>query len=276
MIASLSEVLPAALARGYAVPGLVVLGWEDALAFTRAGAATQSPVILQAGPGCRRHMPVQILGSMFCHLAEHVDVPIVAHLDHSTDLSECVAAIDAGFSSVMFDGSRLPLAENIRLTREVVNMAHARGVSVEGEVGFVGYDSGEASARTSPEEARTFAEQTGVDAMAVSIGNVHLQEAPKAEIDLEALRAIESVTKVPLVLHGASGIPHQMRRRLARESNVCKFNIGTELRQVFGQSLRAGLSAHPERFDRIAILSQVIDPMTQAAAQLLKDLGPQS
>jgi fructose-bisphosphate aldolase, class II len=276
MIATLSDVLPAALKGGYALPGLVVLGWEDAVAFARAAEATQMPVIIQAGPGCRKHTPIPVLGAMFRYLAERSDVPIVAHLDHSTDLGECEEAIDAGFSSVMFDGSRLPLAENIRQTRAVVEMAHARGISVEGEIGFVGYDEGEASARTSPAEARAFAEGTGVDAMAVSVGNVHLQEAPRAEIDLDALRAIEAVTSVPLVLHGASGIPYAMRRQLARGSNVCKFNIGTELRQVFGRALREGLAAQPDRFDRIAILSEVVGPMTLAAQGMIRDLGPQA
>ena len=274
MIATLAEVLAPAMARGGAVPGLVVLGWEDALAFARAGAAEGLPVILQAGPGCRRHTPLPVLGAIFRHLAEVTEVPVVAHLDHSTDIAECAAAIDAGFSSVMFDGSRLPLAENIRQTAEVVRMAHARGVSVEGEVGFVGYAAGEASARTDPGEAALFAAMTGVDAMAVSVGNVHLQESPEAVIDLDRLREIEAAATVPLVLHGASGIPHEMRCRLARCSNVCKFNIGTELRQVFGRALRETLARHPDRFDRIAILSEVTDPMTQAARRLIADLAP--
>ena len=274
MIATLAQVLGPAMARGGAVPGLVVLGWEDALAFTRAGAAEGLPVILQAGPACRRHTPLAVLGAMFRHLAAEAPVPVVAHLDHSTDAAECARAIDAGFSSVMFDGSRLPLDDNIRQTAEVVRMAHARGVSVEGEVGFVGYAAGEASARTDPDEARRFAALTGVDAMAVSVGNVHLQESPAAVIDVDTLRAIEAVTTLPLVLHGASGIPHDVRCRLARGSRVCKLNIGTELRQVFGRSLRDGLARHPGRYDRIAILSEVIDPLTAATRRLLADLAP--
>lgn len=274
MIATLSDVLPKARRERYALPGLVVLGWEDALAFARAGTAEGQAVILQAGPGCRRHTPLPILGAMFGHLARTTDVPVVAHLDHSTDIDECEAAIDAGFSSIMFDGSRLPLEENIARTRAVVEMARARGVSVEGEVGFVGYDDGEASARTSPDEARAFAEGTGVDALAVSVGNVHLQTSAKAQIDLDALAAVEAATDVPLVLHGASGMPQEMREHLAHETAVCKFNVGTELRQVFGQALRKELSAHPQRFDRIEILSEVVEPMTEAARRLIFSLGP--
>jgi fructose-bisphosphate aldolase class II len=272
MIATLADVLTPALAGRRAVAGLVVLGWEDAVAFVRAGCRANLPVILQAGPGCRAHTPIPVLGAMFRYLAEATSVPVVAHLDHSTDINECGAAIEAGFTSVMFDGSRLPLDENIRHTREVVELAHGQGVSVEGEVGFVGYADGEASARTTPEQARAFAGGTGIDAMAVSVGNVHLQTEAKAEIDFDAVRAIEVATDVPLVLHGASGIPSDVRRRLARETSVCKFNVGTELRQVFGGSLRAALGRHPERFDRIAILSETIEPMTAATVQILRDL----
>jgi len=273
VIATLADVLHPALANGHALPGLVVLGWEDAVAFTRAAEAAGQPVILQAGPGCRQHTPLPVLAAMFRHLADTASVPVVAHLDHSTDLAECEAAIRAGFSSVMYDGSRLPLDENIRRTREVVQMAHAGGISVEGEVGFVGYDEGEASARTTPADARAFAEASGVDAMAVSVGNVHLQKRPQAEIDLAALAAIEAVTDIPLVLHGASGIAHAMRRHLAAQTAVCKFNVGTELRQIFGASLRAGLAAHPDRFDRIEILSEVIEPLSEAARGLIADLA---
>ena len=273
MIATLAEVLAPAMAERRAVPGLVVLGWEDAVAFVRAAEAEGLPVILQAGPGCRGHTPLPVLGAMFRHLADAASVPVVAHLDHSRDLDECAAAIDAGFGSVMFDGSRLPLDENVRLTAEVVAMAHGRGVSVEGEVGFVGYDEGEASARTTPEEAHRFAEETGVDAMAVSVGNIHLQQSAEAEIDVDAIRAIEAVTDVPLVLHGASGIPAKTRRWIAGHTAVCKLNVGTELRQVFGRALRAGLDRHPERFDRIEILSEAMGPMTVAARRLIAELG---
>lgn len=272
MIATLADVLRPALAERRAVPGLVVLGWEDAIAFARAGAEAGLPVILQAGPSCRAHTPLPVLGAMFRHLAETTPVPVVAHLDHSTSLEECQAAIKAGFTSVMFDGSRLPLEGNIRRTGEVVYMARAHGVSVEGEVGFVGYAEGEASARTTPEDARAFAEGTGVDALAVSVGNMHLQTEAKAVIDFDAVRAIEAVTEVPLVLHGASGIRSEVRRRLAGETNVCKFNVGTELRKVFGTALRTTLARHPEHFDRNAILKEVIEPMTAATLRIVREL----
>ena len=210
-VATLSDVLRPAIAGRYGVAGLVVLGWEDAQAYVEAAEGLGVPVILQAGPGCRKHMPVPILGKMFRHLAEQARVPVVCHIDHALTVKECVLGIDNGFTSVMIDGSALPIVENIALTKRVVKIAHRAGVSVEGEVGKVGYVSGAASAHTSIEEARLFDLETGVDALAISIGNVHLNTEKTSGINFESLRAIEAVTHSPLVLHGGSGIPLDVR-----------------------------------------------------------------
>ena len=170
----------------------------------------------------------------------------------------------------MFDGSRKPIAENIEMTAKIVEIAKAAGVSVEGEIGFVGYSEGEPSACTLPDEAAHFAAQSGVDAMAISVGNVHLQQQKAAELDLDALRAIEAVTDVPLVIHGGSGVPAKMRNYLAKESKVCKFNIGTELRMAFGQALRTAVNQDAERFDRVSILKETENPVQLAAQQVIR------
>ena len=270
--ATLSDVLQPALRDGHAVAGLVCLGWEDMRAYAMAAEAEGSPVILQAGPGCRAHTPLPVLGAMFAELAGLVSVPVVSHLDHGYTADECRAAIDAGFSSVMFDGSRLPLAENIAQTRAIVEMAHAAGVSCEGEIGFVGYDQGEASQGTDPDEAARFAQETGVDAMAVSVGNVHLQTSAGAGLDQARIAAIEAVTDVPLVIHGGSGVGAAERRDLALNSRICKFNIGTELRQVFGQELRRVLAVDADSFDRVALLKQLEEPICAATRGVLRNL----
>ncbi len=272
-LATLADVLQPALRHGYAVGGLVVLGWEDARAYVAAAEAEGAPVILQAGPGCRAHTPLPVLGAMFRNLAEGASVPVVAHLDHGTTAEECAEAIDCGFTSVMYDGSRKALAQNIEETGAIAAAAHAAGVSCEGEIGFVGYAEGEASARTDPSDAARFAEQTGVDAMAISVGNVHLQQTQAAEIDLDALAAIEAVTDIPLVIHGGSGVPAAMRAHLAATTKICKFNIGTELRMAFGKALRRALADDPDRFDRIAILKEVEGPLCEAARAVLRDMG---
>lgn len=272
-VATLNDVLRPAMAGGYAVAGLVVLGWEDAKAYVEAAEESGLPVILQAGPGCRKHTPVAILGKMFRHLAEQATVPVVCHIDHARTVEECQHGIDHGFSSVMIDGSMLPLAENIALTAWVVSLSKPYGISVEGEVGVVGYSGGAASARTSPDEAAAFERETGVDALAISIGNLHLQTEKQAEIDMEILRAIEAVTTVPLVLHGGSGIPPAVRRLLATGSKVKKFNIGTELRMAFGSALRSALSDRPEEYDRISILTATIPKLQMATKYILEELA---
>ncbi len=272
-VANLVDVLKPAIAGRYAVAGLVVLGWEDARAYVEAAEELGVPVILQAGPGCRKYTPVPILGKMFRHLAEQASVPVVCHIDHALTVEECVLGINNGFTSVMIDGSALPISENIELTSRVVEIAHRAGVSVEGEVGVVGYVSGAASAHTSPEEAQRFDIETGADALAISIGNVHLNTEKTSGIDFESLRAIEAVTRLPLVLHGGSGIPLDLRAKLARESRVKKFNIGTELRMAFGASLRKHLNENPKSFDRNMILGATIEDVKAETMKVLAGLN---
>jgi len=260
-LATLSEVLQPALKGGYAVGGLVCLGWEDMRAYVAAAEAERMPVILQAGPGCRAHTPLPVLGKMFRWLAESVDVPVVAHLDHGYTFEECLEAMEAGFTSLMFDGSRMPLEDNIAETSRIVRMAHGAGISCEGEIGFVGYADGEESAGTDPEEAARFAAETGVDAMAISVGNVHLQQDKVGGLDEDRIAAIDALTEVPLVIHGGSGVPVEQRIKLARNTSICKFNIGTELRMAFGDALRT--------------LKETEAPVTDAARRVISAFGPQ-
>lgn len=275
-LVTLADVLQPALRDGYAVAGLVTLGWEDMRAFVAAAEAEGLPVILQAGPGCREHTPLPVLAAMFRQLAEGASVPVVAHLDHGYTFEDCKQAVDCGFTSVMFDGSRKPLQQNIDETAAIAQMAHAAGISCEGEIGFVGYADGEASAGTAPEEAARFACETGVDAMAISVGNVHLQQDTSgAGLDEARIRAIEAVTQVPLVIHGGSGVPVPQRQALARGSAICKFNIGTELRMAFGDALRSAVNADPARFDRNAILADTHAPVVAATRKVLRILRPE-
>lgn len=273
-IATLSDVLQPALKNGYAVAGLVTLGWEDMVAYVAAAEAENVPIILQAGPSCRAHTPLPILGKMFRHLAEQASVPVVAHLDHGYYFEECQLALDSGFTSLMYDGSRKPLSQNIDETAKVAELAHNAGISCEGEIGFVGYAGGEHSAGTDPEEAAIFADQTGIDAMAISVGNVHLQQDREGGLDEPRIRAIEATTSVPLVIHGGSGVPEAQRKHLSQQSAICKFNIGTELRLAFGSALRESVNQDETRFDRLQILKDTIDPLQAATEQVLRCFKP--
>ena len=274
MLVTLTDVLQKALNNNYAVAGLVTLGWEDMTAYIEAAEQENCPVILQAGPSCRQHTPLPILGKMFDYLAENTIVPVVAHLDHGYSEEECKIAVDCGFSSIMFDGSRKSLNENIDQTAKICEIAHSAGVSCEGEIGFVGYSGGEGSAGTDPEEASKFAKDTNIDAMAISVGNIHLQKNKEGGLDENRIRAIEAVTHIPLVIHGGSGIPVEQRTFLSQNSKICKFNIGTELRSFFGEALRVAVNKDVTRFDRVQILRDTHRPLVDKTRDVLKAFKP--
>ena len=274
-VATLSEVLSKAKENHYAVAGLVVLGWEDARCYAETAEELGLPIILQAGPGCRANTPVPILGKMFRHLAEQSSQPIVCHLDHGYSKEECIEGMENGFTSVMFDGSKLSLNENIEKTHEIAELAHKNNISVEGEIGFVGYSEGAASQSTDPLEAKEFADKSHCDAMAISAGNVHLQTNTSTSIDTEVIEKIQSLTSIPLVLHGSSGIDHTLRRKLATSTNVCKFNIGTELRKTFGDNLRKKMNQNPNIYDRIQLINLPLQELKSVTKTVIENITKQ-
>ena len=271
---NLTTLLKKANKNNYAVAGLVVLGWEDALAYTQAADETGIPIILQAGPSCREHTPVPILGKMFRYLADQTKTHICCHIDHGYSLKECKEGMDNGFTSVMFDGSKLPLSKNINASLSIVKLAKSYKVSVEGEVGIVGYHNGKISGRTKVNEAKRFVDESGVDAIAISVGNTHLQTNKIAKIDIKKIIDLQNVINIPLVLHGSSGIGNAMRRKIAKTTNVAKFNIGTELRLIFGNSLRANILKDKKVFDRVKILKPTIKEIKKVAMKVILNIGP--
>ena len=271
---NLTTLLKKANKNNYAVAGLVVLGWEDALAYTQAADETGIPIILQAGPSCREHTPVPILGKMFRYLADQTKTDICCHIDHGYSLKECKEGMDNGFTSVMFDGSKLPLSKNINASLSIVKLAQSYKVSVEGEVGIVGYHNGKISEGTKVNEAKRFVDESGVDAIAISVGNTHLQTNKIAKIDIKKIIDLQNVINIPLVLHGSSGIGNAMRRKISKTTNVAKFNIGTELRLIFGNSLRANILRDKDVFDRLKILKPTIEEIKKAAMKVILNIGP--
>jgi fructose-bisphosphate aldolase class II len=271
---NLTTLLKKANKNNYAVAGLVVLGWEDALAYTQAADETGIPIILQAGPSCREHTPVPILGKMFRYLADQTKTHICCHIDHGYSLKECKEGMDNGFTSVMFDGSKLPLSKNINASLSIVKLAKSYKVSVEGEVGIVGYHNGKISEGTKVNEAKRFVDESGVDAIAISVGNTHLQTNKIAKIDIKKIIDLQNVINIPLVLHGSSGIANAMRRKIAKTTNVAKFNIGTELRLIFGNSLRENILQDKDVFDRLKILKPTIKEIKKVAMKVILNIGP--
>lgn len=271
---NLKTLLSKANKNNYAIAGLVVITWEDALAFTEAADETGIPIILQAGPSCRNFTPISVLGKMFRYLADQTKTPICCHLDHGFSYEECKEGIDNGFTSVMFDGSKMSLKENIKTSFKISNLVHKYNISLEGEIGEVGYFKGKNSKGTDIHEAKEYALKSKVDAMAISVGNTHLQTSKIAKINYQKIIDIQNITSLPLVLHGSSGISHIMRSKIARKTKVAKFNIGTELRMVACKSLRKSYNNNINNFDKISLIKPSIKELKKETIKVIKNIGP--
>lgn len=238
---TLNQVLSAAERSGYAVGSFSLRTTPMIQPILCAGQAVRSPLIVQISQKeLTRYQltPARVAEEFFTQVErEQITVPVVLHLDHTKEFSVIHEAIAAGFTSVMIDASEKPLEENISISRQVVEYAHARGVSVEAELGrigttdFVETESDE-ELYTKPEEAERFVHETGVDALAVSVGTAHgVYTVRQPKIDLARLRAIRALTPVHLVLHGGSGVPAEMMQAAIQleGGGVSKVNIATDL-----------------------------------------------
>ena len=167
----------------------------------------------------------------------------------------------------------IPLSENIKNTAKIAKLTKSYNVSLEGEVGIVGFHKGNISEGTNLIEAKNFANESGVDAMAISVGNTHLQINKIAKIDINKIINIQNTTNIPLVLHGSSGITYRMRRKIASNTNVAKFNIGTELRIVAGNSLRENINSNRKIFDRLELIKPTIIKIKNQTKKIIKNIG---
>lgn len=278
------ELFERAYREGYAVGAFNVNNMEIIQGIVEAAKLEKSPLILQVSAGARKYANPIYLKKLVEAAVEDSGLPIVLHLDHGDDFEICKSCIDSGFTSVMIDGSRFPFEENIKVTKEVVEYAHARGVVVEAELGKLAgvEDAVKVSAKdatyTDPDEAVEFVQRTGVDSLAIAIGTSHGAYKFKGDPSLDFER-LETITKklsgFPLVLHGAStvmpefvakcnqfggvipgaqGVPEDMLKRAAT-LGVCKINIDTDLRLAMTASIREYLAVHPEEFDPRKYLS---------------------
>ena len=275
MLVNLAKILAPAVDSCYSVACFNVFGWEDARAIVDAAGVLGAPVILAVNLDFRKYLPMDVICHMLRSLAEGAPVPVCVHLDHTYDIPEVLRAVDLGFTSVMYDGSQLPLEDNIAGTRRVADYAHAAGCSIEAEIGSVPYAEGRAhikSELTELSDAIRFADEGRLDAMAVSVGNIHRLQVPGAVIDFARLEQIAAAVAVPLVIHGTSGIFDEDIARLAR-SRVAKFNIGTAVRQAFGRGLRETLNRYPDRFDRLQIMSDAMPAVSREASRMIRLLG---
>ncbi len=275
MIVNLNDILLDTLDKNYAIAGFNVFGYEDAAMVVKAAEEIRAPVILMTNRDALEHMPVEIMAKMLIQLADNAKVPVCVHLDHGKSVDEVVAAIKAGYTSVMYDGSQLSIEENIRNTKEIARIAHLFGVTIEGEIGSVGYSTESLNVKsiyTEPEDAKRFVEETEIDAVAVAIGTLHRMQAQEAEIQYDRLEKIEKLVNIPLVIHGSTGIKDEDLRRLCRH-RVGKINIGTALRMAFGNTMRIEFEKKPNEFDRIKLFKKPMIEVKEAAMKKMRILG---
>jgi ketose-bisphosphate aldolase len=271
VLATGTTLLTDARANGRAIAAITTYTLESTRAICLAAERTGQPVMLQAGSGSFGAVGRGPLAAAALASAHEASVPVGVHLDHCKDPAEVDACLQLGYSSVMIDGSHLEFEQNIALTRAVVERAHAAGAWVEAELGALAGDedsSGdvdiEPGAMTDPGQAAEFAERTGVDALAVAVGNVHGFTPVPVRLDLGRLREIAAATPVPLVLHGASGLPEEDLLG-AVAAGVVKVNINAELRRAHLGALAAGM---PEAGDDVrALQHRAIEAMAAIAAQ---------
>ncbi|MBU2613645.1 class II fructose-1,6-bisphosphate aldolase [Patescibacteria group bacterium] len=300
MLVTTKKLLVPARAKKYAVPAFNVNNLEILKAVMSAAEKMRSPVILQTTEGAIDYAGIEYLAAMI-RVAAKGTVPVAMHLDHGKDLSYIKLALANGYSSVMFDGSSLPYRKNATLTKRVVKMAHAKGASVEAEIGalagiedLVSVEEKDAKL-TDPDEAAQFAKETGCDALAVAIGTSHgaFKFKGKTHLDIERLRRIAKLVKLPIVLHGASGVMEDVKKlaehygaklgaargvldldiRHAIRNGVAKVNIDTDLRLAFTAGMREAVSDLPKVIDPRKLMEPSMTLMREVAMRKMKLFG---
>ena len=235
---------------GLAAFNVVLL--DHAEAFVDAAENTGLPLVLQLSQNAVKYHGGRLrpLGRALIELAEASTVPVSVHLDHAESTDLCREAVELGFTSIMYDGSKLPDAQNRETTAEITAFAHEHGVSVEAELGEVGGKNGvhDPSARTNPEDAAKFVADTGVDLLAVAVGSSHAMATREAVLDNQLIAAIHELVPVPLVLHGSSGVPDD-GMVAAIQAGMTKINVSTHLNVVFTQGVRQILDENPKIVD---------------------------
>ncbi|MEI0486111.1 class II fructose-bisphosphate aldolase [Brachyspira intermedia] len=212
--------------------------YEMILPFFQASKEMNVPIIMQISTGTASYIGYKLLADSVKSLSETSNMDICLHLDHCSKEEAIKEAINAGFSSVMIDGSALPIDKNIEITKRIVEFAHSKNVSVEGEIGTIGGNEDGVKANidetmyTAPEDALRFYKETGIDAMAISIGTAHGLYKGKAHINFEKLKTIKELTQAPLVLHGGTGVSNEDIKKCV-EYGMRKVNVGTEINAVW-------------------------------------------
>lgn len=278
MLVNMNQMLKKAKEEHYAVPHFNINNFEWAKFILEECNELNVPVILGVSEGAVKYMgSYLVVADMVKALVKslNIKIPVCLHLDHGSSLESCISAIDAGFSSVMIDGSRLPLEENIKITKDVVSYAHERGISVEAEVGHIGTTEDNMTkeeTNATLEDCQILYENTDIDALAAALGSVHGFYKKEANLDFETMELINKSLPVPLVLHGGTGIPDD-KIRMAISKGISKININTELQSVWSKAVRKYLLENEDVYDPRKIISSGEAAMKERISEIVTLFG---
>lgn len=282
-LSNLVDLLAPAQREGYAVAAFDVVNTEYAAAIVRAAEEERSPVVLMVLEGYMRYFDMELLIPSLVQIAADADVPAAVHLDHATQWDTVVRAVTAGCTSVMLDCSSEPYEQNVARTKEVVRLCRPLGVSVESEIGSVQGDEaiGQTSLVSSAvderfftdvDEAESFVEETGIDALAISVGNTHGLYRGEPRLDLYRIEAVAGRTPVPLVLHGGSGLSDDDFRGAIRKG-MCKVNVNTSLVMAAGKRLKSLFDENPDALNYPELLLSAHEAVAAKAAHFMGVFG---
>ena len=278
MLVNMNQMLKKAKEEHYAVPHFNINNLEWTKFILEECNELNVPVILGVSEGAVKYMgSYLVVADLVKALVKslNIKIPVCLHLDHGSSLESCISAIYAGFSSVMIDGSRLPLKENIKITKEVVSYAHERGISVEAEVGHIGTTEDNMTkeeTNATLEDCQILYENTNIDALAAALGSVHGFYKKEANLDFETMELINKSLPVPLVLHGGTGIPDD-KIRMAISKGISKININTELQSVWSKAVRKYLLENEDVYDPRKIISSGEAAMKERISEIVTLFG---
>lgn len=278
-LVSMKDMLIKARDEGYAVGQFNLNNLEFTQAILQASEEEKSPVILGVSEGAGRYMGgfytvVKMVEGLMKDY--NITVPVAIHLDHGSSFEKCKEAIDAGFTSVMIDASHKPFAENVEITKKVVEYAHARGVSVEAELGMVGGQEddveGQGIIYADPDECEQLVKQTGIDCLAPALGSVHGPYKGEPKLGFKEMEEISKRTGVPLVLHGGTGIPTKDIQK-AISLGTAKINVNTENQIAATKTVRQVLAEKPDLYDPRKYLGPARDSIKQTVIGKIREFG---
>lgn len=278
MLLDSKKILEKAQAEKYAVGHFNTSDLEITKGIINAAVRLNSPVIIGASEKAISYAGLEELVSIVKNAAETAKIPVILHLDHAKSFESCQKAVQAGFTSIMIDASNLEYEENLKLTKQVVNLAHRNDIPVEAELGAIGTSQTQIGINrflTDPELAKQFCQDSEIDSLAIAIGNAHGIPQADEKLDFDRLSQIKQNVSIPLVLHGASSTPEEDIKK-AISLGICKINIDTDIRIAFNKSIRNFLANNLQNYDPREIMGSVIQAIEKVVEEKIKLFGSEN